>query len=151
MKYTTQIQIDKPIDTCFALIENIDHLKHWQSGLHSVEHISGTPRQVGAILQLNYLFDRQYLTLTETLTFKEKNKALHFNFDTKGIHNIQENYFEATDSNTTIWTCNNEFIPTSLSTRLMLLLIPRTFKKQTKKYLADFKNYAEQGISVKED
>ena len=82
MKYTTQIQIDKPIDTCFALIENIDHLKHWQSGLHSVEHISGTPRQVGAILQLNYLFDRQYLTLTETLN-RAKIKKLRIKKKTK--------------------------------------------------------------------
>ena len=57
-------------------------------------------------------------------------------------------FFEEIDNNKTKWTSKNEFIPTNFMLRMMTLLMPGAFKKQTKKYLNDFKNFAENGISV---
>jgi hypothetical protein len=69
-------------------------------------------------------------------------------YDTKDMQNIQENYFEETPEGYTKWTSTNEFIPSSFILRMMTLLMPKTFKKQTKKYLQDFKNFAENGVTV---
>ena len=123
-------------------------MKHWQEGLISTEHISGVPKDIGSTMQLNYQFGSQKMKLTESVTHRENNASIHFNFDTKVMHNIQRNSFETIDKTTTKWICKNEFFPRSLSARIMLLLLPKTFKKQTQKYLTNFKNYVENGTSI---
>ncbi|WGD34086.1 SRPBCC family protein [Olleya sp. YS] len=148
MKYTVQVTINKSLHECFKLLDDHENMKHWQEGLVSYEHISGDPGTVNAKMKLNYNFGNRKMTLVETITFKEKNKAYHFNFDTKGMHNIQQNFFEAIDDNTTQWTSINEFAPTNFTMRMMALLMPKAFKKQSKKYLTDFKNFAENGTSL---
>ncbi len=148
MKYTVQIIINKPVQSCFFLLDAHENMKHWQVGFESFEHISGDPGTVGAKMKLNYNFGNRKMSLIETVTSKEKEKLFHFNFDSSGMHNIQENYFEAIDDNTTKWISKNQFLPTNFGMRIMLLLMPKTFKKQSLKYLTDFKNFAENGISV---
>ena len=48
MKYTTEIEIEKPIEKVIELFDNPDNLKKWMEGLQSFEHLSGTPGQPGA-------------------------------------------------------------------------------------------------------
>lgn len=148
MKYTVQVTINTPVEECFKLLDDHENMKHWQEGLVSYEHISGDPGKVNAKMKLNYKFGKRKMSLIETITFKEKNKAFHFNFDAKGMHNIQQNFFEAIDNNTTQWTSVNEFVPTNFAMRMMALLMPKAFKKQSEKYLTDFKNFAENGTSL---
>ena len=148
MRYTIIIEINVPIKTCYAILDNHKNMKHWQAGLQSYEHLSGDPGTVGAKMKLNYLIGKRIMSLTETITHVEKDKAYHFNFDAKGMHNIQENYFEALDENTTQWTSKNEFAATNFAMRIMTLLMPKAFKKQSHKYLNDFKNFAENGTSL---
>ncbi|HLV69839.1 MAG TPA: hypothetical protein VKY34_03970, partial [Xanthomarina sp.] len=69
-------------------------------------------------------------------------------YDAKGMQNIQENYFEETLEGHTKWISISEFIPSSFMLRMMTLLMPKAFKKQSKQYMQDFKNFAEKGISV---
>lgn len=45
MKYTTEIEIDKPIDEVVALTDDPDNMDKWMEGLQSFEPISGTPGQ----------------------------------------------------------------------------------------------------------
>lgn len=148
LSYTSEIIINKPVATCFSAIVNLDSMKHWQDGLISIEHISGRPREIGSVMILNYLFGKRKMKLTESVTHRENNSSIHFNFDTKIMHNIQRNSFEAIDKTTTKWTSENEFFPRSFSARIMLFLMPKAFKKQTRKYLTNFKNYVENGTSI---
>ena len=64
------------------------------------------------------------------------------------MHNIQENYFEAVGMDQTKWTSKSEFIASSFMLRMMMFLMPGAFKKQSKIYMEDFKNFAEKGTSV---
>ena len=148
MKYTTEIIINKPVEKCFSALENLENMKHWQLGFENVEHISGIPRAIGSKIKLNYRFGKRKMSLEESVMAKEKNHCIHFNFNTKGLLNIQENFFEKIDKTTTKWICINEFIPTNFSARIMLFLMPKAFKKQSKKYLTDFKNFVENGSSL---
>lgn len=148
LSYTSEIIINKPITTCFSEIISLDSMKHWQEGLLNAEHISGVPREIGSMMQLNYQFGSRKIQLTESVTYKKKNTTIHFNFDTKMMHNIQKNTFEAVDKTTTKWTSENEFFPRSSSARIILFFMPKAFKKQTYKYLTNFKNYVENGISI---
>jgi hypothetical protein len=129
-------------------MDGIINLKHWQRGLTSVEHISGTPGQVGAKMKLNYKFGKNEMHLIETITKNEFPEEFHANYDTKGLHSIQQNFFDETADGKTKWVLKNELIPTSFMMKMMISLMPRTFKKQSKKYMHDFKNFVEHGTSV---
>ena len=60
---------------------------------------------------------------------------------------IQQNYIESTANGHTKWIGENEFQPTNFMMNAMLFLMPKAFKKQTKTYMINFKNFVEQGIS----
>ncbi len=148
MKYTTEIIINKPREEVIKKMDNVDNMKHWQHGLVSIEHISGTPREFGSKMKLNYKFGKRKMELIETITKRSFPIEFHATYNSKGIHNIQENFFQTTEENHTKWTSKNEFIPTNFMMNFMILVMPRTFKKQSLKYMTDFKNFVENGISV---
>ncbi|MCB0463060.1 MAG: SRPBCC family protein [Flavobacteriaceae bacterium] len=148
MKYNVEITIDLPRDEVIKKMDSIENMKHWQRGLTSAEHISGTPGVIGAKMQLNYKFGKREMQLTETITKRELPREFHANYDTKGMHNIQQNFFEETPDGKTKWISKSEFIPTNFMMRIMVALMPGAFKKQSKKYMEDFKNFAENGTSV---
>lgn len=148
MKYTVETLIELPLDEVIKKFDNTENMKHWQRGLISVEHLSGTPGEVGAKMKMNYQLGKRKMELIETITYKNLPNEFHGTYDTKGMHNIQENYFSETEEGFTLWTSKNEFLATNFTLRIMTLLMPGAFKKQSKVYLTDFKNFAEKGISV---
>ncbi|MFD2824334.1 SRPBCC family protein [Lacinutrix iliipiscaria] len=150
MTYTTEIIIELPLDDFIKKLNNAENMKHWQKGLVRYEYISGIPGELGSKMELFYKLGKREMNLTETIIYSKLPHELHMTYDTKGVHNIQKNYFESTPEGFTKWTSKNEFLPTTFTLRMMILLMPRAFKKQSMKYLLDFKNFAENDISVNE-
>ena len=148
MKYTTEIIIEKPIEEVIRKMDSVDNLKHWQEGLVSTEHVSGVPGEMGSTMRMSYDFGKRKMDLVETITKQDFPNEFHATYTTKGMRNIQENYFESTAKGFTKWTTVNEFHPTTFAMNAMLFLMPSAFKKQTKKYMTYFKNFVEKGISV---
>ncbi|MDO6597734.1 SRPBCC family protein [Oceanihabitans sp. 2_MG-2023] len=143
MKYTTEIVVKIPLEECIAILNHTANLKHWQKDLTSYEHISGTPGTIGNKMKLNYNINNRKIELTETIMHINLPHEIYFSYETKGILNTQKNHFFATPEGHTKWINENEFSSTSFLTRIMLILMPRAFKKQSKKYLTDFKTFAE--------
>lgn len=148
MKYTTEILIEKPLLEVVKKMDSAENMKHWQEGLVSAEHISGTPGEFGAKMKLKYDFGNRKMELIETITKQDFPNEFHATYTTKGVRNIQQNYFESTPEGHTKWISKNEFQPTNFMMNAMLFLMPGAFKKQTKKYMTNFKNFAEKGTSV---
>ncbi|MBT8271714.1 MAG: SRPBCC family protein [Bacteroidia bacterium] len=148
MKYSIEIIIELPRQEVINKLDSVENIKHWQRGLVTAEHISGTPGEVGAKMKLIYKFGKRELEMTETITRNDFPEAFSATYDTRGMRNLQENTFEETSEGRTIWASKNEFIPSSFALRIMTILMPRAFKKQTRRYLIDFKNFAERGTSV---
>lgn len=148
MKYTTEVIIELPRNEVIKKLDNIENIKHWQRGLIGVEHISGTPGEFGAKMNLKFKFGRREMTLEETITKRNFPDEFHATYNTKGMHNIQQNYFTETPEGFTKWKSESEFLPTNFMMRVMTFLMPSAFKKQSLKYLTDFKNFAEKGTSV---
>ncbi|WP_417871993.1 SRPBCC family protein [Winogradskyella sp.] len=148
MKYTTEIVIEKPLLEVTRKMDSTENMKHWQEGLISAEHISGTPGEFGAKMKLKYKHGKRRMELIETITKQDFPNEFHATYATKGVRNIQQNYFESTSEGHTKWICVNEFEPTTFMMNAMLFLMPKAFKKQTKKFMTNFKNFAEKSISV---
>lgn len=148
MLYTTEIIVKVPLNVFVNKMDNMENMKHWQRGLQSAEHLSGNPGDLGSKIKLNYKFDKREMEIIETITKSDFPNEFHATYKTKGMNNIQENYFTKTEDGFTKWTSVNEFIPLSFPMRIMLFLMPSAFKKQSLKYMKDFKNFAENGTSI---
>ena len=151
MKYSLDILIDLPRQEVISKLDSVENIKHWQRGLVGVEHLSGTPGEVGAKMKLSYKFGSREMQMVETITKRDFPKEFHATYETKGMHTVQQNFFEETSEGQTKWTSNSEFITSGFGMKLMAFLMPGAFKKQSNQYLEDFKNFAEKGISVSEN
>lgn len=123
-------------------------MKHWQEGLVSIEHISGIPGMVGVKMKLNYKLWKKNMSLIETITHRDLPHEFHGTYTAEGVTNTQENYFEELPDGKTKWTSISDFMPLNFMMRAMLWLMPKAFKKQSSKFMNDFKRFAEKGISV---
>jgi len=150
MKYTSEILVNLPLHEFLKKLLDYNTLKHWQHGFDSFEHISGEMGTLGAKMKLNYSFGSRKIGLIETITKDNLPHEFHVFHDIDGLHNIHQNYFEETLEGKTKWVFKSECIPTTFSMSFKTLLMPGIFKKQTLKYLSDFKNFAEKGVSVVE-
>jgi hypothetical protein len=148
MKYTQEIKVNVPIDEFVQKLDNIDHLKHWQRGVVSTENISGDLRLFGDKMRFIYRFGNHTREITETITKRNLPNEFHVNYTSKTSQNLQQNFYKKTTDGGTIWTSYNEFVPLNLKMRLILFLMPNAFKKQSIIYMRDFKNFAENGISI---
>ena len=142
MKYSVEVEINKPVDEVISLFDNQDNLKKWMKGLQSFETISGTPGQPGAISKLQFKMGKREIEMTETITIRNLPIELSGTYEAKGVFNIVKNRFEPISGNRTKYITDQEFRFTGFM-KLMGFLMPGAFKKQSLQYLEDFKNFAE--------
>ncbi len=142
MKYSNEVIINLPLDRVIELFDNEENLFKWQSELISFEHFSGEKGEVGAKSKLKYKMGKREVEMTETITVKDLPKEFSGTYEAKGVWNEVKNYFEAIDKNRTRWhsDCHFEF---SGFMKLIALFMPGAFKKQSQKYLDQFKTFAE--------
>ncbi len=142
MKFTSEIEIDKPIDKVIELFDNVDNMSKWMEGLISFEHISGTSGQVGSKAKLKFKMGHREIEMIETVTVRNLPHEFSGTYDSEGVLNIVKNKFIALPNNRTKYVTEQEFQFKGFM-KVMGFLMPGAFKKQSLKYLVLFKNFAE--------
>jgi carbon monoxide dehydrogenase subunit G len=142
MKYSCEIEIDKPLDKVIELFDNPDNLDKWMKGLVSFEHISGTPGQVGAKSKLRFKTGNREMEMIETITVRDLPKEFSGTYEAKGMLNIVKNKFISVSENRTRLINEQEFQLKGVM-KFLAFLMPGMFKKQSMKYLTNFKTFAE--------
>ncbi len=142
MKYTTEIEINKPIDEVVALFDNVDNMDKWMEGLQSFEPISGVPGEVGAKSRLVFKMGKREIEMIETITVRNLPNEFSGTYEAKGVFNIVKNKFVKVSDNTTKHIGEQEFQFKGFM-KIIAFLMPGAFKKQSMKYMLDFKHFAE--------
>lgn len=142
MKYTTEIEINKPIEEVVAKFDNPDNMSQWMEGLQSFEHLSGTPGQPGAKSKLKFKMGNREIEMIETISVRNLPDEFSGTYDAKGVHNIVRNKFIKLSENKTKYITEQEFEFKGIM-KLFGLLMPGAFKKQSLKYQNDFKKFVE--------
>ncbi len=143
MKYSNQVIINKPIGRVIELFDSVDNLYKWMPGLQSYEHISGEPGHAGAKAKLKFKMGKRDIEMIETITLRDLPHEFSATYEVKGIHNPQRNLFTAIDANTTKYESISEFEFKSFGMKLIGLIMPNAFKKQSQVYLDKFKEFVE--------
>lgn len=149
MKFSHQIVIDLPREEVIKKLEDPSLYKHWQRGFISYKHLSGLQGQVGSRSQLKYKMEKREIVMIETILKKVPPKKFHSSYEAPGVYSIQNNYFEQEQENKTHWIADSEFQFSGFM-KLIGTFMPGSFKKQSLKFMQDFKSYAEEGKSVLE-
>ena len=142
MKYTQEIEIDLPRERVAALFMDTANLPKWQPGFVSMTPVSGEPGTEGAVSALVYKMGKREIEMTETILRWNPPEQFDGIYEAKGIKNWQYNRIEPVGDSKTKWISTSEFQFKGFM-KLMALLMPGAFKKQSRKYLEQFKAFAE--------
>jgi carbon monoxide dehydrogenase subunit G len=142
MKYTSEIEIAKPIDQVIRLFDNPDNLPRWMDGLQSFEHISGTPGQPGAKSRLKFKMGNREMEMIETIKVRNLPDEFSGTYEAKGTLNLVKAKFVKLAESRTKYISEQEFQFKGVM-KIMGFLMPGLFKKQTMKFLRSFKTFAE--------
>ena len=143
MKYTLEVELEHTRERVIELFDSVENLPHWQAGLISFEPIEGTPGQVGAKSLMKFKMGKRTMEIVETITERDLPRRFSGTYTAKGMWSLVENEFEELPGGRTLWKSHNEFRGENLLMKVMLLLMPGAFRKQSLKYMVAFKDFAE--------
>lgn len=142
MKYTVDIEINLPVDKVVELFDDPENMDKWMEGLQSFEHIRGEPGQVGAKSLLKFKMGRREMEMVETIISRNLPDEFSGTYEANGVFNIVTNRFVALPNQRTKYISEQEFQFNGFM-KIIGFLMPGLFKKQSMKYMRDFKEFAE--------
>jgi carbon monoxide dehydrogenase subunit G len=142
MKFSCETEINKPVEKVVELFDNPDNLKKWMEGLQSFEHISGTPGHPGAKSKLKFQMGKRAIEMIETVTVRNLPHEFSGTYEAQGVFSVVKNHFIPVDGNKTRYVTEQEFQFKGFM-KVLGILMSGAFKKQSMKYLTDFKTFAE--------
>ena len=160
MKYTVSIEIALPRERVVQMLADPEHLPKWLRGLVLHEPLSGVHGHVGTTSRVVMQMGQQQIESTETITRREpvdlhgipSESVVHFEREIvgKGMWSaVRDRLIEASPE-ATLWESESEYRFSGLAMRLVGLLMPAAFRKQSLRHMEDFKAFAEQGMDVRE-
>lgn len=147
MRYTVSIDINAPLNEVISRFDDPEKMKEWMTGLVSFETIEGEPGQVGSKARLVFQMGKRNLEMFETITVRDLPGRFDGYYEAKGVYNEVGNVFEAIDEHTTRQT-SAQFFKFNGGMKIIGWLFPKTFKKQSMKYLEDFKAFVERDYTA---
>jgi polyketide cyclase/dehydrase/lipid transport protein len=160
MKYTNSIEIALPREKVAQLLADPAHAPKWLRGLVLHEPVDGTHGQVGTTSRVVMRSGQREMECTETITRRDpadlhgipKESVVHFDREivAAGMWSAVRDRLTEAGPETTLWVSESEFRFSSLLMRLVGLLMPGSFHKQSQQHMEDFKAFAEQGKDVRD-
>ena len=161
MKHTNSIEIALPREKVAQLLADPAHIPKWLRGVVLHEPVNGTHGQVGTTSRVVMRSGNRTMECTETITRREpadlhgipKGSVVHFDREIvgPGMWSVVRDRLTEADPETTLWVSESEFRFSSLLMRLVGLLLPGLFHKQSQQHMRDFKAFAEQGKDVRDE
>lgn len=142
MKFTSQIEIDRPIGELVDLFQDPDVTLKWLEGLRSVQHVSGEFRQPGAVSKVVFDSPAGRMLITETVISNELPEEYIIRYDGQGYVSYSNYCFEEVAPACTRLTMI-QHIELKGALKLASGLLKGTVTKQLDKSVESFKRYAE--------
>ena len=160
MKYTVSIQVALPRERVVQLLADPANFPKWLRGLMVHEPISGAPGEVGTKSRVVLQMGQQKVECIETVTRREpadlrqipKESVVQFDREIvgEGMWSVVRDRFTEAGPEKTLWESESEYRFSGLLMRLVGLLMPGAFRKQSQGHMQDFKAFAEQGKDVRD-
>lgn len=144
MKYRCVVYINLPLKRVVELWDNENNFKEWQDGFQRIERISGEINKEGSKAQILFHQGKQKIELIETILANNLPKERTALYEHIHMDNTQTTKFVSINENQTQYISEVEYVKfKSFLPKLMAKLFPRMFKKQSQKWMNQFKEFAE--------
>jgi hypothetical protein len=144
MKYTCTIEINLPIDNVVKIWSDKTYFNQWQDGFQSIEVISGEAGTIGSKSKILLQHGKRKMELIETIISNNlpfNKKAL---YEHMHMTNTQLTIFEVVNKNKTRYISEVEYSKfNGIIPKLMSMVFSGMFKKQSQKWMNQFKAFAE--------
>nr|WP_062339405.1 SRPBCC family protein [Herbidospora sakaeratensis] len=160
MRYTVSIEIALPRERVAQSLADPAHLPMWLRGLVLHEPLSGEHGQLGTRSRVVLQMGGRTMECVETITRREpadlreipEPGVVHFEREIvgAGMWSAVRDRLTVAGPETTLWECENEYRFDGFLMKLVALLMPGAFRKQSRQHMEDFKAFAEQGKDVRE-
>ncbi|QFG21535.1 SRPBCC family protein [Actinomadura sp. WMMB 499] len=160
MKYANSIEIALPREKVARLLADPAHLPKWLRDLVVHEPVNGVHGQLGTESRVVMQSGQRKIECTETITRREpadlhgipEESVVHFDREIvgAGMWSVVRDRLTEAGPETALWESESEYRFNSPLMRLVGLLMPGSFRKQSQQHMQDFKAFAEQGKDVRE-
>lgn len=142
MKFSSTVDIEKPVDELVKLIQDPDCTMKWLEGLRSVEHISGDFRQPGAKSKVVLDSAAGRMVITETVLSNDLPDEYRIRYDGQGYVSFSNYSFEVLSPTLTRFTMSQE-IELKGALKLVQGIVRGKVMKQLQVSAESFKRFAE--------
>ncbi|MEM7104946.1 MAG: SRPBCC family protein [Bacteroidota bacterium] len=144
MKYSGQIDIDKPLEIVTSFFADSKNLKKWQDGFQKKELLSGKELEDGTVSKMYYQYGDKDMTLIETIISNQLPNSFEATYQHKHMDNTMKCTFTAIGKNKTRYAYEYEYTRMSwIMPRLMAILFPGMYRKQGEKWMQQLKTSVE--------
>ena len=140
--YTSEIKINKPLETVFTAFKNPQTMKEWLPDIKTIEPIEEKEGVIGSTYKMTVDNQGQTAVMKETITAYIVNKKMTFNFASDQMFKIDSFNFSSENGVTKIV----EHSTIRANSYIMSCMFPYfkgTFKKMSQDYLQLFKEFVE--------
>ncbi|MEI8004895.1 MAG: SRPBCC family protein [Bacteroidota bacterium] len=144
MKFKGSIEIDRPQARVAELFADPGNLKEFQDGFIKKVLVSKQAGEEGAVSKMYYKFGKRDMELTETVIENRLPDSFLASYHHKHMDNTMKSTFVALGENKTRYDYEVEYTRVSwVIPKLMITLFSAMFKKQSDKWMNQFKAFAE--------
>ena len=142
IEYTEEIEINSNIDSLIVLFDNPYNMKEYMEGIESYNLISGEIRKVGAKAEITAVMGENKVIMIEEIITNDLPTEKKVTYKANRVYNIVINRFEKVSENKTKFINEQEFEFNGYM-KIIGFFMPSAFKKQSRAYLKNFKEFAE--------
>ena len=144
MKFTCEVNISGSKEAIAQAFRDTSNFSEWQSGFISHHLISGMPEEIGTKSRIHLEQDGRSIILVETILENDLPDQFMALYEHEHMVNTMTARFDQVEEG--LVHCHWQVEYTKFigwMPKLMALIMPGMFRKQTKKWLDDFKRYVE--------
>ena len=142
LKYSEEIVVNQNIDTVIVLFDNPYNMTEYMDGIKSYEVLSGNLREVGAQAKIEVVMGDSKISMIEEIITKSLPEEMQVTYKADAVFNIVTNRFVKISETQTKFINEQEFQFKGFM-KIMGFLMPGAFKKQSRTYLTNFKDFVE--------
>jgi len=143
VKFILELPINKPRPAVWKAFDTPENMKIWQPSLVSIEPVSGTAGQPGAVSKLTYEENGRQFSLIEKITYRAELNRLDGLYENDFADNTIKNTFIEKDKDQTLWLVETEFKFKTLIMHVAGPLMKKTYIARTQKDMERFKGMVE--------
>ncbi|WP_369999998.1 SRPBCC family protein [Winogradskyella sp.] len=143
VSYDSEIVVNKPLTEAWAVTQDEAKMADWLPGFQKVEHVSGTPGEVGAVSDVYFITDGEEMVIRETITKIVPNETIEMTFTSDFMDMDYKLNMTQMDGKTKI-TSNTTTVGNGILAKSMMALAGSSIKAQEETNLENLKKAIEQ-------